>query len=321
MYSFQQNKNNWKAHLLNGSLLIKLIFINAVIYLLINLVALFAFWFNLSDFLVYYPDGSFTSKLTYWLAGSSSIITTLKQPWSVISYMFLHERFFHLLFNMIVLYFSGQIFIRYLGDKRLLSTYIFGGLAGLTLYMLSYNLIPYFHSQGGVPILGASASVMAIFIAIAAYQPSLPVMLPFIGSVKLKYVAIFYLVLDFVSIRNGENAGGHIAHLGGAIYGFWAITQFRKGKDVFYDITPLFKTIGSWFKFGSRPVGYQKRYKKSRNKSQTRRPASDYDYNYTKKQQQTKIDAILDKISKSGYDSLSKTEKDFLFKQSSKNQN
>ena len=325
MYSFNQKNNSWKGQLLSGSLLIKLIFVNAIVYLLVNLVALFAFWFQANDFLIYYPDGTFTSKLTYWLAASSSFIETLKHPWSVVTYMFLHERFMHLVFNMVFLYFSGRIFIQYLGERRLFSTYIFGGLAGLVLYMIAYNLIPYFSNSGGIPIMGASASVMAIFIAIAAYQPSLPVLLPFLGQVKLKYVAIFYLVMDYISIQGGDNVGGHIAHLGGAIFGFWAITKFRKGKDVFYDLMPVVNSISKLFIPGSY-WGKSKlkvKYRKTKTTQTTGRAryTSDEDYNLNKKKEQARIDEILDKISKSGYDSLSKKDKDFLFKQSTKNQN
>ena len=318
MYSFHQKNNSWKDQFLNGSLLMKLIFINAAIYLLINLVALFGLWFGSTDFLIYYQDGSYTSKLTYWLAASSSFLVTIKQPWSVITYMFLHEHFWHLIFNMVFLYFSGRIFVQYLGERRLFTTYILGGLTGLLLYMIAYNVIPYFNSPTGIPILGASASVMAIFIAIAAYQPSLPVLLPFIGQVKLKYIAIFYLVMDFISIQGGQNVGGHIAHLGGALFGFWAITQFRKGKDVFYDLMPIVNSIGSLFKTKSK---LKVKYRKSNNTSGKARFTSDEDYNFNKKKEQERVDEILDKISKSGYDSLSKKDKDFLFKQSSKNQN
>lgn len=318
MYSFHQKNTSWKDQFLNGSLLMKLIFINAAIYLLINVVALFALWFGSTDFLVYYQDGSYTSKLTFWLAASSSFVETIKHPWSVITYMFLHERFWHLIFNMVFLYFSGRIFVQYLGERRLLTTYIFGGLAGLLLYMIAYNVIPYFNSPSGIPILGASASVMAIFIAIAAYQPSLPVLLPFLGQVKLKYIGIFYLVMDFASIQGGENVGGHIAHLGGALFGFWAITQFRKGKDVFYDLMPLVNSVGALFKSKSK---LKVKYRKSNKASGRARFTSDEEYNFSKKKDQERIDEILDKISKSGYDSLSKKDKDFLFKQSSKNQN
>ena len=124
--------------------------------------------------------------------------------------------------------------------------------------------------------------------------------------------------MDFISIQGGENVGGHIAHLGGALFGFWAITQFRKGKDVFYDLMPIVNSIGSLFKTKSK---LKVKYRKSNNASGRARFTSDEDYNVSKKKEQERIDEILDKISKSGYDSLSKKDKDFLFKQSSKNQN
>lgn len=321
MYSFSNQQNTWRSQILDGSLLMKIIFINAGVYLLVNTVALLALWFNVDSFLIYYSTGGYTSKLTYWLAASSSVLVMLKQPWSLISYMFLHEGFMHLLFNMVFLYFSGRIFIQFLGEKRFFSAYIFGGLSGFVLYFLAYNLIPYFNSDSGVPILGASASVMSVFIGIAAYQPSLPVRLPLVGSVPLKYVAIFYLVMDYVSIQNGENVGGHIAHLGGAIYGFWAISRFRKGQDVFYNILPLIDRIGQFFRPKSKlKVKYKRRSTNRYASSSSARPVSDETYNYNKKKEQEKVDEILDKISKSGYDSLSAKEKDFLFHQSTKNQ-
>ena len=317
MYANEQNKKNWFAQFWDGSIMQQLIVINVAVFLLVNIVSILALWFNIDWLLIYYPDGSFTSKLTFWLSASSSFIETLKHPWSPITYMFLHYDLWHLIFNMIMLFFAGQYFVRFLGPKRLLSIYIFGGLSGLGLYMFVYSLVPYFYVEGGVPIMGASASVMAIFIAIAAYQPSTPITLPFIGSVKLKYIAIFYLVLDFANIRSGVNAGGHIAHLGGAIYGFSAIYLLKKGKDIFYDLSPLLNAFKSLF---SSNKGLKVKYK-SKEKYSRSKAHSDYEYNSTKKQNQEKVDEILDKISKSGYDSLSKEEKDFLFHQSTKNQN
>ena len=310
-----EKRGNWLSTFWKDSLLNKLITINVMVFFLVNLVALFMLWFQVDDMLVYGAKGGYTSKFTYWLAASSSMMETLTHPWTVITYMFLHQGLWHLLFNMIFLFFAGQIFVRFLGERRLLSMYIFGGLSGLGLYMLAYNLIPYFHTEAGIPIMGASASVMAIFIAVAAYKPEMPVRLPLLGSVRLKYIAIFYLVMDFANIKSGINAGGHIAHLGGALYGFYSIYLLRRGKDILYDLRPLVASIASIFSFKRKlKVDY-------RSDNIHRRPQSDYEYNYNKKQTEKKVDEILDKISKSGYDSLSKAEKDFLFKQSSKNQN
>ena len=319
MQAYDQHKKNWLAQFWSGSILQQLIVINIAVFILVNVLAIIALWFSIDWLLVYYPNGDFTSKLSYWLAASSSVMETLQRPWSPFTYMFLHQGLWHLLFNMIMLFFAGQYFVRFLGEKRLLSIYIFGGLSGLGLYMFVYSIVPYFYVEGGIPIMGASASVMAIFIAIAAYQPSTPIALPFIGSVKLKYIAIFYLVLDFVNIKNNINTGGHIAHIGGALYGYYAVFLLKRGKDIFYDITPLLRSIKSIFM----PKNKLKvKYKSKGNGSYSRSKAhSDYEYNSMKKQNQEQVDAILDKISKSGYDSLSKAEKDFLFHQSSKNQN
>jgi len=319
MYAFDQNKKNWIAQFWDESLVQRLIFINVAVFLLINLVAIIALWFDI-DFLLYrYSDTYAVSKFTHWLTASSSLIETLQRPWSVISYMFLHKNFWHLVFNMIFLLFAGQLFTRFLGERRLLSIYIFGGLSGLGLYMLAYSLIPYFHSEYGTPIMGASASVMAIFIATAAYQPNLPVALPFVGSVKLKYIALIYLIMDFVEIRNGANAGGHIAHLGGALYGFYSIYLFKRGKDIYFDLFPLLHKIKSVF---STNKGLKVNYRSKKAKPHSRsKSQSDYEYNANKKETEKRVDEILDKISKSGYESLNKEEKDFLFRQSTKNQN
>ncbi len=318
MYAFDQNKKNWIAQFWDGALIQRLIFINFSVFLLVNLVAIIALWFNIDFLLINYSEGYTVSRFTHWLTASSSLVETLQRPWSLISYMFLHKNIWHLVFNMVFLYFAGQLFTRFLGEKRLLSIYIFGGLSGLGLYMLSYNLIPYFHSDFGIPIMGASASVMAIFIAIAAYQPNLPVALPFVGSIKLKYVAMIYLIMDLVEIRNGSNAGGHIAHLGGALYGFYSIYLFKNGKDIYYNLYPLLEKIKSIFSFKK---GLKVDYRSPKSQPYSRSKAhSDYEYNSSKRENEKKTDEILDKISKSGYDSLNKEEKDFLFRQSTKNQ-
>jgi membrane associated rhomboid family serine protease len=316
MYAYEENKKSVISQFWDGSVLQQLIVINVLIFILVNLVAIIALWFNIEWLIIYYPNGDFSSRFTQYLAASSSVMVTLERPWSPFTYMFLHQGLWHLIFNMIMLFFAGQYFVRFLGEKRLLSIYVFGGLSGLGLYMLTYSLVPYFYVEGGIPIMGASASVMAIFIAIAAYAPSMPIALPFIGSVKLKYIAIFYLVLDFANIRSGSNAGGHIAHLGGALYGYYAIYLFKRGKDIMYDFTPFLRSIGRAF---TPQKGLKVKYKSSKKATNSRsRVSSDYEYNANKKRNQEKIDEILDKISKSGYDSLSSAEKDFLFHQSSK---
>jgi hypothetical protein len=211
----------------------------------------------------------------------------------------------HILFNILWLYWFGRIFLEFLDEKKLLGVYILGGLAGAILYILSFNLFPAFAQI--LPVsraLGASAAVLAIVISISVYVPNYTITLLFIGPVRLKYIAAFMIVLDIISIA-GSNAGGHIAHLGGALFGWLFIRQYRKGYDLTRGINRLFKKTSAWFS------------PKSRLKVEYKKSATDYDYNMQKAERQKLIDDILDKISKSGYDSLTKEEKEILFRSGS----
>jgi len=161
--------------------------------------------------------------VAYWLALPADFGQLILKPWSIITYMFLHEGFLHIAFNMLILYFGGQIFLQFLDAKKLIGTYILGGISGGLLFILTFNIFPVFNEiVSGALALGASASVMAVLIAIAAYVPNYTVRLMLLGNVKLKYIALFYVIMDIISIPQG-NAGGHIAHLGGAFFGFYFI--------------------------------------------------------------------------------------------------
>ena len=220
--------------------------------------------------------------------------------------MFLHEGFFHILSNMIMLYFGGLLFVEYLGEKRFIATYFLGGISGALLYILVFNIFPAFSSIAPISIaLGASASVLAVFVAVASYLPNFSVNLVFFGPVRLKFIALFLVILDLISIDKG-NPGGHIAHLGGAMYGYFAMTQLKKGVDFSSGISKLLNWFSSLFK--SQP--------KSKMKVTHKVPRNDEAYNAMKKSKQESIDRILDKISKSGYESLTKQEKEELFKMS-----
>jgi hypothetical protein len=230
----------------------------------------------------------------------------------VITYMFVHLDFFHVFFNMLMLWFSGRLFMDLLGGKRLVGNYLLGGLAGWLFYALAYNYIPGIRGQGdGSDILGASASVMAVFIGIAAYRPDMVVSLLIFGEVRLKWIALIYLVLDLVSIRQGNNSGGHLAHVGGALYGYLAATQLKKGSDWSGAFMDQLQRIGSLF---TRRKGPRLRVEKMDRRKV--RVLQDSDFNATKRAKEERVNAILDKISRSGYDSLSKEEKDFLFRAS-----
>jgi hypothetical protein len=218
--------------------------------------------------------------------------------------MFLHENIWHILFNMLVLYFSGSIFLEYLGERRFSITYILGGLTGALLYIIAFNIFPVFSPVLNVSTaIGASAAVMAILIAIATYIPHYAVHLLFLGPVKLKYIALFYIVIDLLSISS-SNSGGHIAHLGGAIYGYLYIKSTQRGNDLALNLNKLFNKLLVWFKAKPKMnTVYSSNKKRETNVS---------------KADQSRVDSILDKISKSGYESLSKEEKEFLFKSSNR---
>lgn len=209
----------------------------------------------------------------------------------------MHAGFFHILFNMLWLYWMGQIFEEYLGNKRTIGLYLLGGLSGALFFVLAYNFLPAFAGVvSGSTVVGASASVMAIIIATATLLPDYTISLMFIGPVRLKWIAIFYVLIDFLSIA-GPNAGGEIAHLGGALFGFIYIKQLQRGHDWIGAIRGIFKSS-------------------SKLKVATRNS----DRNSNSKPRQEEIDRILDKISQAGYDSLNKQEKEVLFRASKDNE-
>jgi membrane associated rhomboid family serine protease len=284
------------------NMLIKLIIINVIIWLFIRILAVFFDLFNTDV----------TESILKWLAVPADPVRFLTRPWTILSYMFLHYDIWHILFNMLWLYWFGRIFLEYLSEKQLLGVYLLGGLAGAALYMISFNVFPKFQGIYLRSIaLGASASVMAIVIAISTYVPNYRIHLLLIGPVKIVYIAIASVVLDILMIRSG-NSGGHLAHLGGAFLGYYYIRKLRKGKDLsnFVHKLPRLSTFFSHARPGRT---------KFRNIYTNPRPVTDEEYNAQKLEYQRRIDSILDKISKSGYESLTKEEKDLLFRSSNKN--
>jgi len=278
----------------SGSALIKLIYINIAVFLAVKLIGTFITLLQLNT------GFSFIS----WFAVPADLSNLVYKPWTIFTYMFLHQDLIHILFNMLWLYWFGMIFLHYFDNKKLLSIYIVGGLSGAALYILSFNIFPLFDQV--LPMsyaLGASASVIAIVIAISVYAPNHTINLLFFGPVKLKYIAIVTIVLDVLSIAS-SNAGGHIAHLGGALFGYLYISQLRKGKNITKGFDRFMDKIFSLFK------------PRDKFKVTYKRPVSDYEYNKDKATNQKDIDKVLDKIAKSGYDSLTKKEKEILFKNS-----
>lgn len=267
----------------SGSPLYLFIGINVLVFLAINLLAAGEF---LSG-----GSGVAADWLELQLAMPAYYKVLPYKFWTIITYMFTQRGFFHLLFNMLWLYWLGLIFLDFLNKRQFVFTYLAGGIMGALIYLLAYNLIPVFRGPLETSILlGSSASVMAVVFATATLVPDFTIRLLFFGGVKLKYLALAYFILDIIGI--GSNPGGSIAHIGGALLGFFYIQQLKSGKDL------------------SNILKRKSKLKVVKNNAATSRPATLPD--------QETIDKILDKISHSGYDSLTKTEKEQLFKASKK---
>lgn len=283
-----------------GNVLSRLMLVNIAVFLLINLIRLFLFLFKVED--------SWLNFIVHKLSVPSSLSSLFYQPWSLFTYMFVHIEFMHILFNMLVLFWTGNLFMEYLGGRKLFSTFFLGGLSGALFYILAYNLFPVFQESVSFSrLIGASAGVLAVLTAIATLLPDYEVRLLFFGNVKLKYVAIFSIVLYAISIPQG-NAGGQLAHLGGALFGFLYIRQLRQGRD-----------LALWF---NKIISFFSRGEKHAKKMHVayKRTEPEEAYQNRKHTRQEMIDRILDKISESGYDSLSKEEKEVLFN-ASRNRN
>ncbi|PIB34667.1 rhomboid family intramembrane serine protease [Reichenbachiella sp. 5M10] len=242
----------------------------------------------------------------------------LMRPWTILTYAFAHSlsSIFHILFNMLVLYWFGKLIVEYLGNQKLINLYVMGALAGGVVYLLVYNLVPYYIDRSNFAgMVGASAAVYAITVAAATLLPDYTFFLMFLGPVKIKYIAGFYLVISFIGTVGG-NAGGNIAHLGGALMGYVYIRQLQSGNDWGLWISAIMRFVKSLFEKQPPIKVSHKRSKKTRsNDSSKSTPRQSTAHNIA---DQAEIDAILDKISQSGYESLTKEEKQKLFNASNK---
>lgn len=293
--------NNIKFRLKQRDILVWLILINMSIFLLLAIIKLVTTLFMLNSF-----------DIIRYIGVADRLPALLYRPWTLITYMFAHEGFLHILFNMLMLYWFGQLFLTYFSPKNLGSLYVLGGIAGAALYMLAFNTIPFYKEMHPSFMIGASASVMAIIFGVAFYNPQAKVGLILIGQVRIIYIAIFLFIIDFISLADKTNPGGHVAHIGGAILGYCYAKQYLKGKD----ITRWMSRIIDWFSNIIKPNQKNPRMKVKYNNNDPRQ--RDYDYNRRKKQEAEEIDDILDKIKKSGYSSLSDNEKRRLFDASRK---
>lgn len=283
----------------HGSVLMRFIYINLAFFVVIKVVSIFFTLFN-----IYQLD------LITILGIPSGFHQLLHRLWTPFTYMFVHEQVLHILFNMLWLYWFGKIFLEYFTGRVFGSLYVLGGLSGALLYILAYNYVPYFVAMDRSWMIGASASVMAIVMGAAFYRPEVRINLLLIGQVKIVYIAIAAFIIDFLSLGNGVNEGGHVAHIGGAIIGYIFAMQY---KNKGHDITAWVGKLIDWFVNITKP-----RKKKPKIKVQYQRPESDMDYNARKNKEQASVDAILDKLKKAGYNGLSDEEKKQLFDASKK---
>ncbi len=280
---------NIKAIYSRGGMFLKLLFINVVIFVVLNV----------------FIGGLIQFDLLNWFSFDSILLDNLTKPWSILTYMFIHANFMHILFNMMILFFVGGIFEQLLGPKKVLSTYILGGLGGAVLFIITQNIFPLLINSGASTLLGASAAVMALFVGLAAYRPNMEMALFGVFKVKLFILAIIYVGLDLLRVGDPDGVA-HFAHLGGAAWGYYMGSQLKKGKDVSAWFDNWIEVILALFKPKPKmKVTYSKNKK-------TKPPRDDYAYNAQKQSNQQKLDAILDKIKVGGYETLSSAEKEFL---------
>jgi membrane associated rhomboid family serine protease len=278
-----------------GTMTNRLIIVNVCVFLAILILKKSLLLFNIDPLIS-------DAWIHHLLDLNSSFPAFIRAPWGLITSIFTHEQFGHLLFNMLFLYFSGRFFEQYFSRKKLWLTYLFGGIAGGILELLANNLFPALQGTN-VVILGASGSIMAIFTALAFYQPNLQVSLFGIFPIRIYFLALFFLFKDLINIGTDDQIA-HFAHLGGAIFGLLSIQNLHSPKNILIRLEKFFSRIFGFFK------------PKEKVKRTSTRFKTDEEFNQEKHLKQVKMDQILDKISKSGYDSLTKAEKDFLFNQS-----
>lgn len=284
-----------------GNYLTRLIYINAGVFLVVQLLSVVFYLLDISNI-----------WFTY-LELPAFFHTLMKQPWSIITYMFMHRDLIHLIFNLLALYWFGKIFIDYFSQKQLVGLYILGGIGGAIFYLIAYNITNTFQYNIFFSyLIGASASVMAIIFALVRYIPDEEINLALIGPVKLKYLGIGMLILDIIGTTSG-NAGGSIAHIGGAMTGYlFGHLMVNSGKDITEPINKLITWVNDFFKRNKKP-----KFTIHKNTSKTDEEWN-IENNNRKRENNEEIDRILDKIKKTGYANLSDEEKKKLFDLSNK---
>lgn len=308
-----------------GNMVTRLVIINAMVFVGINLI-----WVVLQISNGYTTSSLYREILSFF-AISSDWLEVLIHPWSIITSMFLHEGFFHILFNMLMLYWFGRILGDLLGDHRILPLYLMAGLAGNLFYFISANTLPY--AAGGSIAYGASGAVMGVVIATAVLAPDMEMRLLLLGNVKLKYIAAALLLIDIIGIGGMNNTGGHFAHLGGAVFGWVFIRRLQRGDDLsapvnnfLHKIQEFFRSLGQSRK---KERGPRVAYRNPKNKKEQAPSTSRFSRRTASKKggkgasdsplsHEERVDAILEKIKESGYEELTEEEKKYLFNASKK---
>lgn len=284
-----------------GDLVAKFVFANVVSYVFLLFIGVFSVLFNVAGI---------AAAIRSCLELPASLLQLAFRPWTLFAYMFVHGGPWHLLWNMLALYGFGKIFLNFFSARQFVGYYFLGGLAGAVFYVAAYNLFPYFAPfLGHSRLVGASAAVTAIIVAAAVRSPQYRINLFLVGGMKLSTLALVTVLLS-VFMLSGENAGGNLAHIGGASAGWLLAMMLNKGVDVVQYLYRPFEWVTSLFKSTPKKKGKFTYVRGER--------SADYEYNARKKADEAEVDRILEKIKSGGYASLSDDEKRRLFEASSK---
>ncbi len=292
----------------NGQVLMQLILINIGVFLLLHL-------FRLLLILTGSKASAASADLQAlinWLAMPYEPWELLKKPWTLITHAFLHYDIAHIFWNMVILYVFGTLMRHFGAEKKILSTYIFASIVG---GLISFAGLYFLEGYRQSILMGASGGVMGIMLAATTLRPNQPMQMLLIGQVKIKYIAAVIVLIDLIGLSYMRNIGGHYAHLGGALTGWWLIREAMKGRDWSAGFNRFFYALRNLLSPRGRPKKTRLRVK-HRTAAPSSRPISDEEYNHIRAEKQKKIDQILDKISRNGYESLTRDEKDFLFNSS-----
>ncbi len=287
-------KNNLKYQWNQLNILLKLIVVNLAVYIVIVTIKLITFLFG-STFII--------NTIIEFLSFPAAPLKLLIKPWTIFTYMFVHESFWHIFGNLLWLYFMGLVALMYFSEKQFWRLYVLSGFAGALFFFLSYNIFPAFSLvKQNSYLLGASAAISGIVIAAAAYKPNDNIYLFGLFKVPLWIIGALYVLYDLSMLPVDSNAGGHLAHLGGAFYGLWFGLKFKQGKDI---------TI--WL---SNIKLFKKKHKTHMRVVKNEFRPGDYEWNAKQQEIKKEFDRILEKIAKHGYNSLTRKEREFLKKHS-----